>query len=77
MANNTTQAFPAPPFLSPFFEDQAKTIISRAWQEWLREITNTLGAATPITGSIAGGAALTNLINALQELGLVKNNTTP
>jgi hypothetical protein len=73
---NPALAFPEPPFRSPVFEEDGKTI-TRAWLEWYNAVTNYLGGKVPITGSRSGGAAITNLLAALSKLGIISDQTTP
>lgn len=70
--------FPPPPIVTPFEEPGTSSGISRPWIEWLQAISAQLStAATPVTGSKGGNAALGSLLAVLKAKGIVTDNTTP
>jgi hypothetical protein len=74
-------AFPPPPFQSPMFIKDPSGAdtenVSWPWQQWLLKVTSTLGASTTVTGKTSDGTALKSLLQALQTLGLISDQTVP
>lgn len=80
-------AFPAPPVHTPFFADDDQGFhgnssggsakrISHPWLRWFQEVSLALTPGTAVSGSRAGGEALTNLLTTLATQGTIQDKTT-
>ena len=70
--------FPAPPIRSPFPQVGNETEFSRTWVQWFQAVTTQFNQAPiVVTGSRGGNVALTSLLKALEQLGIVTDSTVP
>lgn len=67
--------FPAPPIRTIFPDQGAQQLFSRPWVQWFQAITNYFNSPIIVTGSRGGNQALANLLIALNDKGIIKDNT--